>query len=149
MVCSAQASEAPTFVWTRGEEVQDGAKATSDGLTHTSTLTLTPDQATPELSLAVFTCTATLGAKSQSADFTLEVIEEKSSAAGVVIGILVVILLIAVIIGFMYYKGMICKSEGKGGDETADDINVEMRNDADVEAGEAEKEKLVEEPAAE
>ena len=28
------------------------------------------------------------------------------------------------------------KSEGKGGDETADDINVEMRNDADVEAGE-------------
>jgi len=59
-----------------------------------------------------------------------------------------VILLIAVIIGFMYYKGMICKSEGKGGDETADDINVEMRNDADVEAGEAEKEKLVEEPAA-
>jgi len=149
MVCSAQASEAPTFVWTHAGAVKEGAEAASDGLTHTSTLTLTPEQATPELSLAMFTCTATLGEKSESADFTLEVIEEKSSSAGIVIGILVVILLIAVIIGFMYYKGMICKSEGKGGDETADDINVEMRNDADVEAGEAEKEKLVEEPAAE
>jgi len=149
MVCSAQASAAPTFVWTHGDAVQEGAVPASDGLMHTSTLTLSPEQATPELSMAVFTCTATLGAKTESADFTLEVIEEKSSAAGIVIGILVVILLIAVIIGFMYYKGMICKSEGKGGDETADDINVEMRNDADVEAGEAEKEKLVEEPAAE
>jgi len=147
MVCSAEASSAPTFVWTNGDAVHEGA-VESEGLMHSSTLTLSAEKVTPELSQAVFTCTATLGGNSKSAAFTLDVIEEKSGAAGIVIGILVVILLIAVIIGFMYYKGMICKSEGKGGDETADDINVEMRNDADVEAGEAEKEKLVEEPAA-
>jgi len=148
MVCSAKASSAPTFVWTKGDAVQEVAEPKSEGLMHTSTLTLSAKEVTPELSEAVFTCTATVGEKSETAAFTLDVIEEKSGAAGIVIGILVVILLIAVIIGFMYYKGMICKSEGKGGDETADDINVEMRNDADVEAGEAEKEKLVEEPAA-
>jgi len=74
-------------------------------------------------------------------------IEEKSPAVGIIIGILVVILLIAVVIGIMYYKGMIFKTEAKGSDETVDDVDVEMKKDADVEADEAEKEKLVDEPA--
>ena len=39
---------------------------------HTSTLTLSAKEVTPELSEAVFTCTATVGEKSETAAFTLD-----------------------------------------------------------------------------
>lgn len=151
MTCKAEASGKPTFAWSQmGEKkaaaVEEGEKlmieSTEEGTMYSSTLTV--KEATAALSMAKFMCDVSLGADSQTATFTLGEIKEKSSSAGIIVGILVLILIILIVLALLYYKGIICKKEGKSGEETADDIEVEIRKDEDVESGAVEGEKLLE-----
>lgn len=151
MTCNAQASGKPTFTWTQMKDKSVTAVEKSeqidittneDGPTYSSTLTV--KEATAALSMAKFMCDVSLGDDSHTATFTLGEIKEKSSSAGIIVGILVLILIILIVLALLYYKGIICKKEGKNGEETADDIEVEIRKDEDVESGAVEGEKLLE-----
>merc|ERR1712176_1395013 len=117
MVCKAEASAKPTSAWTQKGEESDTAVVAGDKVTieedemgmymYTSTVTL--KEATAALSMAKFDCAVTLGADSQTASFTLGEIKEKSSSAGIIVGILVLILIILIVLALLYYKGIICK----------------------------------------
>jgi len=153
MTCSVKASAKPSFAWTQSTEEGDKAVEASEMLTISDVAndgnmysqTLTIKEVAASYSLATFNCKAMLeGSPDVMAGFSVGEIKESGSIAGIIVAILVILLILVIIIGFLYYKGIICKKEGKSGEETADDIEVEIRKDGDVESGAVEGEKLLE-----
>jgi len=153
MTCSVKASGQPSFAWTQTTEEGDKDVEASEMLMIGETKnagnmysqTLTIKEVAAAYSLAMFKCKAMLdGSEDVVSDFSVGEIKESGSIAGIIVAILVILLILVIIIGFLYYKGIICKKDGKSGEETADDIEVEIRKDDDVESGAVEGEKLLE-----
>jgi len=141
LVCEVQSSSEPTFAWYKlnkdgkNEDIKAAfpkSEVSVNGDIYSQTLTAAPLDTT--YSKAVFVCEATFDEYIAEKTFALPEIKGSSSVAGIVIGILVAILIIAIIIAVLYYKGIICKKEGKAGEVHADDIEVDIHN-TDVEAG--------------
>jgi len=151
MTCSAESSAKPTFVWMKKGEGEATAvewsetlmvESADDGRMHSQTVSI--KDVNSAYSMMQFTCTVSLDDDSHTSTFEIGEIKESGGPAGIIVAILVILLIIVIIIGVLYYKGIICKKDGKSGDETADDIEVDIRKDDDVESGAIEGDKLLE-----
>jgi len=112
---------------------------------YTSTLAIT--KLDVSFSKAMFKCSVSSGSTSHTSSFALAEIQKKSSSTGIVVGILILILVIAIIVAVLFNKGYICKKDGKDGEVDADDIEVEITKNDDIESGPVEDDKLLENDA--
>jgi uncharacterized membrane protein len=131
--CTAAAVPVASISWQLTDkegvitDIVDGVTDTTDGISVTSTLALS--KVDSKLSQATIACTASNGAVSQTASYTMPEIKT-GGTTGIIIGILIGLLVLAIVLYILYSRGIICKEEEKEGVEDGKE---------DIEIGQAEE----------